>query len=663
VTRISGYAAVTSAQPDDLLAVVDVHDTTMAASGTTKKVTLGALYGATAPWQFTPEAYGAKGDGKLISDGATTSGSNILAAAGITAPSAPGLAHAGSGGTILAGTYQVRVTYVNTYGESLPSSSASTTTTGSASTITITAPVQTADATGWYAYVTQAGGSTWTRQQAAGSPAQIGSNLVLTAPPSAGGAAPPASNTTPSSPFTAADAGKAVWVPATWQLGTITGFTDSSHVTLSFNAGASLSMTGVAYGTDDTAAVQAAINAAAALSVTGSGTPGEVLFGGKIYVIAGPAVTGGVTGGNSQLTLPYVSQEGGSSSELYLTGAGLQPFGWVTQEVPAQGGTILLSLRNDAAVDGTYGYPFVIGGNFDTNNWSNMTVTVDKIAVVVAAYNANTPPPAVYGGLGLNGVLGANIKTFAYMPLAIEAHGYANPSQTWPNVDGSLGNTGGIPTTSIGLQMPAFNNQGFNLIGWYSCEWAGLALAGTEHISVVNFFCQYCSSGWAPSQGHGQSILEWSCQRVPNAIDVSTFTLGAQAPVFVGMLSLETWNVIANDPSALVTGTVSFQTSSASGTNYGSLISAGTNVPGLKLISADTKPGPVTAPSVPASGTALGNFFYRDATVHITGTMTGAVKIDGTSTGSSAAGPYRVPSGHSITLTYSSAPTWAWVLD
>jgi hypothetical protein len=42
-SKISGYSAITSVQVDDLLPVVDVHDTTMAPSGTTKKATLSQL--------------------------------------------------------------------------------------------------------------------------------------------------------------------------------------------------------------------------------------------------------------------------------------------------------------------------------------------------------------------------------------------------------------------------------------------------------------------------------------------------------------------------------------------------------------------------------------------------------------------------------------------
>lgn len=115
---------------------------------------------------------------------------------GLAAPAAPGTTTASTGGTVAAGTYQVVVTLVNGEGESLPSAASSQVTTGSTSTLTVDSPAAGGGATGWYAYVTQAGGSTYTRQQTAGSPTAIGTNLTLTAPPTTTGANPAALNTT-----------------------------------------------------------------------------------------------------------------------------------------------------------------------------------------------------------------------------------------------------------------------------------------------------------------------------------------------------------------------------------------------------------------------------------------------------------------------------------
>lgn len=46
MSRITAYAALPSVQMDDVLPVVDVHDLTMALSGTTKKITVSSLFGS-----------------------------------------------------------------------------------------------------------------------------------------------------------------------------------------------------------------------------------------------------------------------------------------------------------------------------------------------------------------------------------------------------------------------------------------------------------------------------------------------------------------------------------------------------------------------------------------------------------------------------------------
>jgi len=114
----------------------------------------------------------------------------------LPAPAAPAPTTAATGGTIAAGVYGVEITYVNTVGETVASANGPVTTTGTTSTITIPSPVASGTATGWYAYVTQAGGATFTRQQAAGSPTAIGTALTLTAPPTTTGVTPPSANTT-----------------------------------------------------------------------------------------------------------------------------------------------------------------------------------------------------------------------------------------------------------------------------------------------------------------------------------------------------------------------------------------------------------------------------------------------------------------------------------
>lgn len=110
-------------------------------------------------------------------------------------PATPVPTTVGTGGTVLAGVYGVKVTYVSATGETTGSALGTVTTTGTTSTITVPSPGAVTGATGWYAYISQVNGATLTRQQTPGSPTAIGSGLTLTAPPTSTGAAPPFTNT------------------------------------------------------------------------------------------------------------------------------------------------------------------------------------------------------------------------------------------------------------------------------------------------------------------------------------------------------------------------------------------------------------------------------------------------------------------------------------
>jgi hypothetical protein len=151
---------------------------------------LGTMY---VPATGQPVEYGQPSPSGGASVGQPTYQADTLTllAAALAAPAAPAPTHASTGGTVAAGTYGVKATYVNGNGETVASAAGTVTTTGTTSTITVPSPSAETGATGWYAYVTQAGGSTYTRQQTAGQPTAIGTALTLTAPPTSTGATAP----------------------------------------------------------------------------------------------------------------------------------------------------------------------------------------------------------------------------------------------------------------------------------------------------------------------------------------------------------------------------------------------------------------------------------------------------------------------------------------
>jgi hypothetical protein len=156
---------------------------------------LGTMY---VPYTGQPVNYGQTSPSGGATYGQPTYQSDVLnlVAAALAVPATPTSATATTGGTVLAGTYTMVTTYTNANGETLASATHTQVTTGSTSTLTVNSPATETGATHWYAYVSQVGGTTLTRQQAAGSPTLIGTNLTLTAPPTSTGANPPALNTT-----------------------------------------------------------------------------------------------------------------------------------------------------------------------------------------------------------------------------------------------------------------------------------------------------------------------------------------------------------------------------------------------------------------------------------------------------------------------------------
>ncbi len=67
-------------------------------------------------------------------------------------------------------------------------------------------------------------------------------------------------------------------------------------------------------------------------------------------------------------------------------------------------------------------------------------------------------------------------------------------------------------------------------------------------------------------------------------------------------------------------------------------------------------------PAVPATTVAYTNAYGVDCTVHITGGTVTVIAVGGTTTGLTS-GSFRVPAGQTITITYSSVPTWTWFGD
>lgn len=631
------------------------------------------------PWQFLPESFGAKRDGKFLYDAHMTGSSAVLTTAGLPAPSAPTVNNSGSGGTIAAGVYKVEITYVNQYGETLASSSTSTTTSGSSSTITISSPAPWTNATGWYAYVTQVGGNTYTRQQGAGSPTPLRTSLVLTAPPTSSGASPPGANTSSSAPFTAGDVGKAIVVPSAGGflnvplVTTIASYQSATQVTLTAASTSAVTGYGAVYGTDDTAAIQAAINAAVAYAQT-AGTEqatAQVIFGDGIYCVAGSPVTGPPTYGASQITLPYVDPYIGPKVNLALTGPqeAPGPVYWEQPNPPAAG-AVLACMRGDGSIIPGAGPASVIGGPIQSSPvffggtgglFSNMRVIVDGLTVLA-------PYRPTYAGLDLFGVAQADIRSFSYFSMARTT----TAAGGWPPYTSGSGNPSAWQV--FGYRCPAVGNNAQNDCDRLTIYGAYYGVIFCDHFSggsikCVNTFAAAVAAGNGGAHHSSFQTLLSELTSIPLYLPTDgTYGGLASQAVFIASLAAENADFIIGDTSNGLYGEVHAEMASLTG-----LIAGGKNGAANIRLVWDYQPLGVQAggstPPVPATTAAQTNTFWRDALVTVTsgGAAVTVIAVNGTATGSTlgttGSATVSVPSGAAIALTYgSTAPTWVWDL-
>lgn len=619
------------------------------------------------PSQFTPEDYGAKRDGKYLYDVSMTSGSAVLTTAGLPAPSAPSVANSGTGGTVAAGVYQIVVTYVNQYGETLGSTASSTTAVGTTSKITVTSPAPWTNATGYYVYCTQAGGATFTRQQTAGSPTALRTSYVITAPPANTGAAPPAANTSNSAPFSAADAGKAIVVPSAGGFTnvplstTIASYDNTSNgtrVTLAAAASSTVTGYGALYGSDDTSPIQQAINAAVAYAQDMGGEQADVdlLLTAGIYMTAG-ALTG--TYQNAQITIPYVNPYVGPKVNLRILGPSEAwgPLHWEQPNPPSSGAVIASTYYSDsgappsptpAVICGPVsGAGLTFGGNGGL--FSNMRVTVDGLNLLVPYRTSIT-------GLNLYGAGQADIKSFAYAALARTLGASAGG---WPPYV-SVNNPS--PWTNSGYITPGLGNNAQNDLDRITVYGPWFGVTYSDHFNADTIKTVFTNFGTnATGGGHHCTIKSLMCEAsfAPIFADGSgSLALTVQA------LHTEDATYLIDDPSNLLLGEVHGEgLNLGGGTGTPAAVPAGKNGGrNIKLWLDNQALGATFSVTPAGSGTALRNNYWQNATVKMTGGTVTDVTVDGISYGVPTT-PFPWPSGSSLTITYSVAPTLTAVLS
>lgn len=395
--------------------------------------------------------------------------------------------------------------------------------------------------------------------------------------------------------------------------------------------------------TDDTAAINAVVAQAVSDGISDGTYFARVYFPPSTYLLSGATTKGGATQGNSQITLPVIPSTGRKFVLVFSgTESGSAIAHW-EQTVGQRSGAVLRSTLTGQTPDGTWGFPSVVGGPTvvqGSGMFTNLQFVVEGVTVM-APHNPS--------------LMGWDLKYVAQMVMlsgaALADAGVAgSPSlNTLPTND-----------QGIGLRVPNQQNNACNLIVDFACEGFYYGCTVTEHFTALRLMIVYCQvglfvGGLGGISFHGASIVNYGVEATPIHIqcldnDSGTF------PIDIVSLHTETsttWDV--DDVNNMLTGTIHWMKND----NTTPLVRGGAKI---KIISQNKAavPGAKTPPSVSGSTVAFQNPFWRDCAVTISGGTVTGIAVDGTATGATT-GTVIVPTGKTITLTYSVAPTWNWV--
>ncbi len=563
---------------------------------------------------FLPESYGCQGNGQLISDAAITSGQNTLTTAGVAnASTAPTLATATTGGTVLAGTYQAEYTFVSALGETLASSSASITTTGSASTVTMTSPgAVPGGAIGYHVYITAAGGSTYYRQTQAALPWPFANNFTLAAPPVTTTPNPPGSNTTASAPFAPAMVGQSIRVVGAGTSGadlvtTNSAYASAASVTLAANAGTTVARSGAVFGTDDTANFNACLAAAAAYAAAGN-YAAEVVCRPVIYLLATAPTVGGSYQGNCVIPIPN-APNGGPKSKIAVRGASRDSatFPVYQQMIPETSGTCFLYIGANGTNNTTYGPASVFGTPILGTVYggesgalpgtANIKIILDSLRVIV--------PWA--GGISAYDLFSAAqcaVYNCSASALAVPPSG-----GSWQQMI-SLG-----PTTNQwgwGLRMPASGNNAMCYAQQVTIEGFCYGFGPSELTVADDIAVVYCVTGVEAHSGNGTPMVHsgvinyCTVQYCRNGVGAYDGTIRLD----VGRMNLESTSIWVYDPSDRLIGSIGVWYQ-GSINNYSAALTTNTTfgaAPQVSVTNLNTVPGPLSSPQAPP-GSSPGTWF------------------------------------------------------
>jgi hypothetical protein len=413
--------------------------------------------------------------------------------------------------------------------------------------------------------------------------------------------------------------------------------------------------------TDDTAAWNNCI--AAAVAAAPQHNYAVVVEGQSEEYLIGTAPVKGRQFGNAQITIPHVPASTSRKITLVIRGRSIaSTFLHWDQVAPQSIGTVLHSTYAGGSYDGTWGVPSILGGPTNLSGasqdqfatFSNMHVVIDGISTLQPA--------------------GASLIAFDFRRIGqahvASASSFSNRTRkTTPPIETLTTND-----QSAGLVMPFKGNNARSAIGSYTAEGLYSAVIASEHLDADYIGAIYCRNGvqiaglTAGDYSDGQRRIGDHSIHIgrflAEAVDYWVYNDSAATQLIIDSMGGEgTTNFVAH-----VYDQISGESGRGGLTGRINLLDIFQRYPvvegrtSLRITNDAVLPGAAyTNPAVPASNTELQNPFWRDATAVVTGGTVTSIKVEGVDMGVTS-GPIPVATGQRIAITYSSVPTWKWVL-
>lgn len=434
--------------------------------------------------------------------------------------------------------------------------------------------------------------------------------------------------TSPSNGFANAVAGDVIYIVGAGAAGadysgTIASVQNAGQVTLSANAGTTVSGKGCVYHAESGPAILAAYQAAHAYALASPERRARVILS-KLYGTAMAPTKGGIaTEGNAIIPLTIVNPATTAKIRIEFAGEGTTDAAelphWL-QPAPQLSGPGIVCTSLAGTSDMTYGPSSVIGGPY--YQYGGATSTFSNMAVVLSGFRIHVPFNSTYCGFDFYGIAEDYETGFSCQAMGIVPSGGA-----WPQL-----NQAAITNQyTFGGRKGDTNNNARQDMSQCSCEGLAYGYMISEHTTWDTIRTIYCIIGMEAYGGSatahgfkGGHLCAEACAWAVGAYRVAPLDNSVKGTIDHVDMEIPGQQLIY-DPGNLMAGWIGVMGNYTPG--YGIITVSGAQ--GVRVVELMQPAGPIASPQAPpASGSQWINEYYSDLWVTLSvsgGNITGVV--------------------------------------